>query len=137
MALFIQRGITALICTAAGFMIAANATAKPYDGIWGGDRVNMMIDSKIISITLDCAAGSFLGPLKPDKAGRFSAKGVFEIYRGGPQRADDFARIPATAQFRGQIKKNVMQLIVTPAGAKESFTYTLKRGQTQRLVRCL
>lgn len=118
---------------------AAGAAAKPkmLTGNWGGDRMNLVMDAKGGEIRMDCASGTIKGKIVPDAKGRFTARGTFDAEGGGPVKAEDFAARGKPAVFRGQIIGNTIKLDITQNGVAEPQSYTLRKGHSERLVRCL
>lgn len=118
---------------------AAGAAAKPkmLSGTWGGDRMNLVMTANGGEIRMDCATGTIKGRVIPDAKGRFTARGTFDAERGGPIRAEDFAARGKPAVFRGQIVGETIKLAVTQSGVTEAQSYTLHKGHSEKLVRCL
>ena len=132
----IAIGLTLL----AGASIMADAAPvhpkASLNGLWGGDRMQLTMDAHGGRIEMDCASGTISGPVQLKADGSFTARGTFERYQGGPQRADEGAA-PARAQFRGKLGEGVMQLAVTPVGVKASQIFLLRQGARVKLIRCL
>jgi hypothetical protein len=118
---------------------AVGAAAKPkmLSGTWGGDRMNLVMNANGGEIRMDCATGTIKGRVIPDAKGRFTARGTFDAERGGPIRAEDFAAKGKPAIFRGQIVGETIKLAVTQNGVSEPQSYTLHKGHSEKLVRCL
>jgi hypothetical protein len=117
--------------------IGAAAKPKMLIGTWGGDRMNLVMNAKGGDIRMDCATGTIKGKIIPDAKGRFTARGTFDQERGGPIRAEDFAARGKPAVFSGQVTGNIIKLTVTQNGAAETQNYTLHKGHSEKLVRCL
>ena len=120
-------------------MAAQMASGAPVsvsiEGPWGGDRLQLVIDSSGGRVETDCADGKIVGPLKLAEDGKFVASGTYEERRGGPQRAhDDMA--PANARYSGVVKAGVMKLEILVAGARAPQVFNLKKGARIKLVRC-
>ncbi len=107
-------------------------------GSWGGDRANLVLADTGGRMTLDCASGTLAGPVHPDAAGHFAAKGSWEKHNAGPQQADAGpASVPAS--FEGHVAGDTLHLTVTEAGtgAGKKQHFTLVKGRQVKLVRCL
>lgn len=113
--------------------------AKPpgaLQGLWGGDQTRLVIDAQGGRLMTACADGSFSGPLTLAPDGSFQVAGVFDQHQPGPQRADEVAA-HAPARFSGEIKDGVMALRILPGGAAEAQVFSLRKGQTAKVIRCL
>ena len=137
----LRTGLILGVALAGGIVMTGTASdskaaANALDGIWAGDRLRLTMESGSGRIESDCAGGSIAGPVSLGKDGGFSAKGTFEQYRAGPQRADVTAKAHA-ARFAGQMGEDTMRLSITPAGAKTPQVYNLRKGARMKLFRCL
>jgi len=117
-------------------MAASVADTGSLEGKWGGDRLRLVVDAGGASFTTDCASGRVAGPIKLSPTGTFAATGTFDQHQGGPQPADTQARQPP-ARFSGQIKGDEMTLSILTEGATTAQTFSLRKGATVKLVRCL
>jgi hypothetical protein len=117
--------------------LAAAAKPKMLSGTWGGDRMNLVMNAKGGDIRMDCATGTIKGKIILDAKGRFTARGTFDQERGGPIRAEDFAAKGKPAVFRGQMVGDTIKLSVTQNGVATPQSYTLHKGHSEKLVRCL
>jgi hypothetical protein len=84
---------------------------------------------------MDCASGAILGPITPDRDGKFASSGTFEQHQAGPQRGDQQAS-PAKARYVGTVKDGAMQLRILPAGAADDQVFNLRKGVRVKLIRC-
>ncbi len=116
---------------------ASNAGEAPtaLQGLWAGDRLQLVIDAQGGRVESDCASGRFAGPVTASADGKFSLQGHFENHQPGPQRAD--ATETATARYSGELQGNTLRLTITPAGAGAAQVYTLQSGARIKLLRCL
>lgn len=105
-------------------------------GEWGGERVRLSVDERGAVIQTDCASGHVAGPIKLGVDGSFVAGGSFAEHSGGPQRADG-ATSQADARFSGHVRGDTMRLSVQRSGGQAALEFTLRRGATVKLVRCL
>lgn len=117
-------------------MAAQVASAPPLEGQWGGDRLLLVIDASGGRVQMDCASGTFVGPITLAANGSFATTGTFEAHRAGPQRADE-AAAPAAARYAGEIQDDAMRLSILAEGAAVPQVFTLRRGAVVKLVRCL
>ena len=115
---------------------SAGSVIGPLEGQWGGDRLQLVIESNSGRVETDCASGTIDGPIKLSADGRFVASGTFEQYRAGPQRADE-AAAPANARYSGEVKQEAMKLSILPVGASAAQVFNLRKGAAVKLVRCL
>jgi hypothetical protein len=105
-------------------------------GAWAGDRARLALDERGGRLQMDCASGSFPGPLHLADDGAFRVLGTFEHHGAGPQRADADAAAPP-AQFVGQVKDGIMTLSILAEGQDGPQVLHLRRGATVKLLRCL
>lgn len=106
-------------------------------GTWGGAHVQMDVGRDGALLEFDCAHGATDGPLALGNDGRFDLKGYFVVERGGPVRAGhQEKRLPA--RYSGRVEGKTMTLDVTLTDAGDHIgTFTLTRGRTGRLTKCL
>lgn len=132
-----------LLASSIGAMVmavsASGAVAKPkmLSGTWGGDRMILTMNASGGDIQMDCASGTIKGKIIPDAKGRFTARGTFDQESGGPTRVENFAQGGKPATYRGQISGNIIKLAITQNGVAASQNYTLHKGHSEKLVRCL
>jgi hypothetical protein len=106
-------------------------------GTWGGPHIQLDVTDGGASVQYDCAHGTIDERLTLDAAGRFDVRGTHAREHGGPVRIDEKESREA-ARYAGRVEGETMTLTVTLADSKEPLgTFTLKRGQTGRLFRCL
>jgi hypothetical protein len=117
-------------------IVSTESYAGALEGRWGGDRLQLVIESNKGSVVTDCASGTINGPIKLTSDGKFVASGTFEPHRGGPQRADEPAA-PANANYTGEVKQDVMRLSILAAGTTSAQVFNLRKGAVVKLVRCL
>ena len=120
-------------------MAAQMASASPIESIegqWGGDRLQLVIDSKGGRLEMDCASGTIRGPIALTANGQFHANGTFEQHKGGPQRADQ-ELAPANVRYSGEVKGDAMKLTIRSPGTPSAQEFNLRRGARVKLIRCL
>jgi hypothetical protein len=106
-------------------------------GTWGGQHISMEVDGGSASIEYDCARGTIDGPLTLDTKGRFTWRGNHYREHGGPVRRDEPSNSQA-AIYKGWIEGDTMTLTVSLENSDESLgTYTLKRGSSGRVFKCM
>lgn len=115
--------------------VSGGAGANSLEGLWGGDRLQLVVDAKGGRVELDCASGAFAGPIKLNAAGTFTAVGTFDEHRPGPQRADESRASPA--RFLGEVGGDEMKLTITPFGSPQPQVFSLRKGVRVKLIRCL
>lgn len=107
------------------------------DGTWGGPHISMQVGPTSATIEYDCANGSITGPLNLDSKGRFSWRGTHNHEHHGPVRIDEPSNSVAVI-YTGSIKGDTMTMTVKKADTKETIeTYTLKRGVSGRIHKCM
>lgn len=105
-------------------------------GMWGGDRVNTVFSPQGAQLQYDCAAGSIDAPVRLDSQGRFTARGVHEAYRAGPDTVDQTTTTRA-ATYEGRLAGTVLELRVRIDGDATVHSYRLEKDRTVKLIRCL
>lgn len=107
------------------------------EGVWGGPHANVQVGPTSATIEYDCANGSIAGPLNLDSKGRFSWSGTHNQEHHGPIRRDVTSNALAVI-YTGSIKGDTMTMTIKKADTKETIeTYTLKRGVTGRIHKCM
>ncbi len=125
-----------------GFAIVAFAcpTAAPDrlpNGIWGGEHIGMVVADTGATIEYDCASGSIDEPLRLDASGNFIWHGVHHIGHGGPVRIDEPPNNHA-ARYTGHASATKMTMTLTLTDTTyPAQTFTLSRGGTPYVFRCL
>jgi hypothetical protein len=127
--------IAKLFVSGLAMSMLVNANA-PLTGEWGGDRANLTVDAKGARIEMDCAHGAITVPLKLDKAGRFTAKGMFARDHPGPDHinAPDPRR---AATYAGTVSGSALTLMIRVTGEPTPQKLRLVKGARVKLLRCL
>ena len=116
---------------------SSEATQDHLTGSWGGQGIVMEIGADGIALTFDCAHGTITDELKIDKDKRFEVPGSFTRERGGPIRENETPE-PSAAIYSGVVDGDTLTLTVTLTKNKEDMgTFSLMRGKTGRLRRCM
>ncbi len=119
--------------------IAAQTTSAgpvaSIEGLWGGDRLQLVIDAKGGRVEMDCASGKIIGPITMAANGNFHAHGTFEKHQPGPQRAEE-SDAPATTRYSGEVKDGVMKLSILPESTDKAQVFILHKGVHVKLIRC-
>lgn len=105
-------------------------------GAWGGPHVGITFEGGLANVEYDCASGTIDGPVYPAKDGSFTAKGSMRTGTGGPVRVGQIFR-SQRATYSGQVEKEVMTLNVKLEDGTAIGPFTLTRGATPLLTRCL
>ena len=129
-------GLKAGLVLAGCLAMAVWAAGSSLEGLWGGDRLRLVVDAGGAGIETDCASGRIAGPITLTPSGTFAASGTFDQHQGGPQRAD-VQPPPSSARYSGEVKGDLMTLSILPAGASAAQTFHLRKGAPVKLVRCL
>jgi len=106
-------------------------------GIWGGNDISMTIADAATHIEFDCAHGDIPGPITVDGGGRFDVTGTFVREPGGPVQ---LGAVPDThpATYAGLITGPTMAVTVRLSDTGDLIgTFTLARGATGRVVKCV
>ena len=110
---------------------------QPLTGHWGGVHVGLTLDAAGGQLDYDCAAGTIVGPVMVDSAGRFRATGTHTPGTGGPVRQD---HVPPAypAIYHGNVRGDMMTLTTSvPSRDFVIGPYALRRGVDPKLMRCL
>jgi hypothetical protein len=103
-------------------------------GLWGGDHIALTVDDRSAHVELDCAHGDIPTRL-PDAP--FTVAGTFVRERGGPIRVDEAAD-SHPAMYVASMTGSVMTLTIRLTDSSELVgTFTLTRGASGRVVKCL
>ncbi len=108
-------------------------------GIWGGQRLRLVLDGSGGRLEADCASGTISGPVRPGADGRFVARGRFENHAAGPQAGDVVTAVSTadSTRFSGGVEGERMWLEILPDGAGTPQRFELRRGVQVKRVRCL
>lgn len=124
-------------------LIVSSAAARPRKmqrlstGTWGGPHIRIEVGPRSAAIDYDCANGTIDGPFTLDSKGRFSWRGTHNREHGGPIRIDE-KHNGRPAVYSGSVKGDTMTLTVKLADNNEVIeTYTLKRGSSGRVFKCM
>ena len=106
-------------------------------GTWGGTSIRLDVTTQGATIEYDCAHGTIDEPLTTDRDGRFTAAGTHVREHGGPIRQDEQSdRHPA--RYQGRLTGDSLRLTVTLTDSLQDIgTFTLTRGATGRVLKCL
>ncbi|HEV2854819.1 MAG TPA: hypothetical protein VHC97_18640 [Thermoanaerobaculia bacterium] len=120
-----------------GCALAAPAREKTLTGNWGGPHISLEATAEGARIEYDCAEGTIDGPIVLDRAGRFETTGTHRAEHGGPVREGEEPS-SQPARYQGKVAGKTLKLTVTlDASGEEVGTFTLARGATPRLFKCL
>jgi hypothetical protein len=105
-------------------------------GLWGGDHVTLNVGESKSHLEFDCAHGDIPDGLTANR-GSFSLPGTFVREHGGPIRVDEAADVHP-ALYSGTLAGDTMRLTVRLTDGGDSIgTFTLARGVSGRVVKCL
>lgn len=104
-------------------------------GNWGGDQVSLNVSDDGGAIEFACAHGKITEPMVTDSNGKFSVKGTFVRERGGPTREGDEKGDEVT--YSGSVQSETMTLKVVNSSGDTIGDFTLVRGKSVRLRKCL
>jgi hypothetical protein len=136
----IRNGIlSGFLCLAVaiGCATASPAKQRALAGSWGGRHIGLELTAEGGRVEYDCAHGTIDGPVVPDREGRFEAAGTHVAEHGGPVREGEEER-GRPARYRGKVAGKTLKLTVTLVDSGEEIgAFTLTRGATPRLMKCL
>jgi hypothetical protein len=126
------RTVLVLAVVAAGCGTPSTPSLMP-TGLWGGDHIALTVEDRSAHVELDCAHGDI--PIRlPDAP--FTVAGTFVRERGGPIRVDETDSHPA--MYVASMSGSVMTLTIRLTDSGELVgTFTLTRGSSGRVVKCL
>ena len=102
---------------------------------WGGSHIGLVITVSGANVEYDCAEGEILEPIRLVD-GKFNALGLHYMGIGGPIGVDRVH--PRPARYQGSVKGDEMTMTVTLTDTQEKVgTYTLTRGESAHVVKCL
>jgi hypothetical protein len=116
---------------------APRATKSLPTGVWGGDHVRLDATAAGARLAFDCANGTITQPIKLDAHNAFDAPGRYVQEHGGPVRMDDQPD-GHSARYVGRVEGQKMMLTITLTDSQQPVgTFTLVRGETPKLFRCM
>lgn len=128
--------VTTLLLVA--MLLQAARGSAVAEGRWGGVGAALRVSGSGGELEFDCAHGSLGGPLVFDSEGRFDVPGVFVRERPGPIREGEPGGAAEKARYRGRMDGDTVTLEVLLPGSGKTFgPFTLKRGASTKLHRCL
>ncbi len=131
-----RLAVCAIVTALSGCGTMTGPDAVVVNGSWGGDHALLEITATSASIEFDCAHGTLPVPLTLNR-GTFDVAGDYIQEHGGPIRSDETVdRQPA--RYTGTVSGNTMTLLVRlTATGEDRGTYSLMRGSTGRVFKCL
>jgi hypothetical protein len=106
-------------------------------GEWGGEHISLSVSLNGSTLEYDCAHGSMVGSITPDRDGNFEITGTHVLEHGGPIQQDE---VPDEhpARYEGWTNGTRMTLTVTLTDTSlEVGTFHLRLGEQARLFKCL
>jgi hypothetical protein len=114
-------------------MTTAHA-ASVSPGTWRTSDAVMTIGAKQTRIDLGTGSAAIDGPLKTDAAGRFDATGHFELFKPGPQRADQPPKL-LMAHIQGRVTANTVEMTMRVDGERAMRKFIFTQGRVAKLIR--
>ena len=115
----------------------AGGASESLLGTWGGPHINLEVNEGGGDLNYDCAHGTIKEKIVPDREGKFVVKGRHVKERPGPTREDEDQSGEA-ATYNGSINGETMTLTVVLSARDETVgTFTLTRGRTGRIRKCM
>jgi hypothetical protein len=105
-------------------------------GIWGGDHVQMQVNSGGANLEFDCAHGSIAEAIVLDEHSKFDLGGTVVLEHPGPVREGEEPK-PLPARYHGSVADDNLDLkiILTDSG-KECGSVRVTFGRTPRIIKC-
>ena len=111
-------------------------THRITSGVWGGQHIQIDVNSNSAQVEFDCAHGTIEEPLTVDVNDEFSWKGTFVTEHGGPITKDDKGT-GQPAVYSGSIRNQTMTLVVRLENEKEPLgNFVLTQGKGGNLRKC-
>jgi hypothetical protein len=127
-----------VIATTTALTCPSDIPSRVPNGDWGGQHIGLVVSDSGGVIDYDCATGTITQPLLLDASGNFDWRGIHIPGHGGPVRIDEPPNAHP-ARYTGQATADRMTITVVmldaPAAAPQ--TYTLTRGGTPKVFKCL
>lgn len=133
-----RPGRLLLAALLAGGLAEAGPAPRPRrvpTGGWGGARVGLAVEETKARLEFDCAHGVIGRPLTLDGKGGFQVEGRYFPEHGGPVRADEDTE-GRPARYSGSLSARTLTLTVRLEDGQTLGPYTLRLGQTPRLMKC-
>jgi hypothetical protein len=129
---------------AVALVACTDATAPTVVGAWGGDHVRLDVRHDLTpgissggTAEFDCAHGTLMGWIDPDKSGAFDVPGMYVQEHGGPSYLGE--QLPTwQVRYRGVVNGSRMTLSVSRTDTTWTIgPFTLDRGRTTGVFKCL
>ncbi len=135
-----RRALACALATSTILSACGGSPAAPdgllAPGVWGGEHVTLTVSSTDATIEFDCAHGTLAGPIRL-AGGAFDAAGTYVQEHGGPIRVDEVV-VVQPARYVGRVDGRSMSLDVRLLdGSRDLGRYTLTRGASGRVLKCL
>ena len=127
--------VIAAISIAACASTPLSGSPRALAGSFGGNHVALELTSLGGNLSYDCAAGT-IGPIVPDRAGHFAAKGLHMPGHGGPDRIDEVPSRKA-AHYSGTVSGNRITLSGVLDDGTRLGPFSMVRGAQPNIFRCL
>ncbi|HEX9727259.1 MAG TPA: hypothetical protein VGA37_01995 [Gemmatimonadales bacterium] len=113
------------------------ATGPDLRGQWGGEHVQLVVSPTGGVLEYDCASGTIDERIVPDASGRLDVRGTHTPGHGGPDVEGEVPEVFA-ARYTGTTdgSRMTVRVVLVDTGT-EIGTFSLKRGEDARLLRCL
>jgi hypothetical protein len=128
--------VGALLLTAAG-PCSKDLAGPVAQSEWGGEHIGLTVSATGGNLEYDCASGTIDQPIVAESNGDFVAQGTHIRGHGGPAMQGEIPdRHPA--RYDGWTDGETMRLTVTLTDTGDKVgSFTLTRGQSPRVFRCL
>lgn len=131
-----RRSLPIIFALVAACATMAAGPGEPVTGAWGGTHVGLELRADGGALEYDCASGT-IGPVRPDRSGRFAASGFHIPGTGGPEREGYVPpRLPTLYSGRVRGDRMTLNVRVVSTGV-EIGPLTLRRAAEPIIFRCL
>jgi hypothetical protein len=115
---------------------AGGESRLPPGRTWGGTGIRLEVTPAGGRVEYDCAHGTIDQPLVFDRRGRFDVSGMHFPEHGGPVREGEEAK-GQSVRYTGRVTADTMRLTVKLPDGRVLGPYTLVRGRSGRIRKCL
>lgn len=104
-------------------------------GLWGGEHINISVNSRGAKIEVDCGYGEIDDSITPDSMGRFHVTG--RIFKMMEPPANYSGAIPAIFDGVVEGRKMNLEIIWVEEGQSFDFEFELTRGHKGFVFNCI
>ena len=116
--------------------VTRTRAATALSGQWGGEHISLELQDGVGRLELDCAHGKITQAIVPASDGSFAVLGTFTREHGGPVSTTEEENV-RPARYSGTVSGDAMTLAIAVDGQELPDKFTLTKGQSPRLTKCL